>query len=77
MEDNILYSPREMIDLLSKHNVSVLKKENQNYLLVQMTGKTTYVSLSDETDSLFHIFELISELIIHLESELEKDQLKE
>ena len=63
MEDNILYSPKEMINLLAKHNVSILKKENKNYLLVQMTGKTTYIPLSDETDSLLHMFELISELI--------------
>ena len=74
MEDDILHSPREMIDLLSKHNVSILKKENENYLLVQMTGKTTYVPLSDETDSLLHIFELVSELIVHLEYELAKDE---
>ena len=73
MEDNILYSPKEMINLLAKHNVSILKKENKNYLLVQMTGKTTYVPLSDEVDSLPQMFELISELILHLDEELEKE----
>lgn len=73
MEDDILYTPKEMIHLLSEHNVSILLKENKNYLLVQMTDKTKYIPLSDETNSILHLFELISELIVHLVFELEKN----
>ena len=74
MEDNILYSEREMLISLSKHNVGIIRKKNKKFLLAQFTSETTYFAIGNETDSLSELFTNMSETMIEVHNALkEKD----
>jgi len=66
MGDNILYSPRELVILLSRYNISVIRKENQKLLLAQFTSEKSYIPLGEPTDSYIDIFILMCEVAIQV-----------
>lgn len=70
MDDNILYSVKEMVTLLSKQNISLVHKKNDKLVLGQFISENTYIPLNTETDSFEEIFILLSEMAIE---SLEKD----
>ena len=64
MDDDILYSIREMISLLSKQNISLVHKKNDKLIVGQFISENTYIPLNTETDSFEEIFILLSEMAI-------------
>ena len=74
MRDNILYLPREVVLLLSKYNISVIRKEDDSLILAQFTGEKTYVSLGDKTKSYTEIFTLMCEVAIQIHFTLEDEE---
>jgi len=74
MEDNILYSPREVVVLLSKYNISVIHEEDDSFLLVQFTGEKLYIPLGEKTKSHIEILELMCEVATQIHFTLKEKE---
>ena len=76
MGDDIIYNAIGLAPLLSKYNISIIKKENGKLFLVQFTSETTYIPLGDAMDSYVELCELASEVGIQIHFTI-KDKEKE
>lgn len=77
MEDDILYSLREMVVLLSEYNISVIHEEDGSFLLVRFTGEKLYIPLAEKTKSYAEILELMCEVAsqVHFTLKEKKDNV--
>jgi hypothetical protein len=66
MGDDILYSPREIAALLSKYNISIIRKEDESLLLVQFKSEKSYIPLGEKTKSYIEIFKSMCEVAIQI-----------
>ncbi len=66
MGDDILYSPKEMATLLSKYNISIIRKEDGSLLLVQFTSEKSYIPLGEKMQSYAEVFKLMCEVAIQV-----------
>jgi len=62
MGDNVLYNAIGLTTLLSKYNISVIKKDDDGLLLVQFTSETTYIPLGEITNSYSELWALACEV---------------
>ena len=62
MGDDVLYNAIGLATLLSKYNISVIKKEDGRLFLVQFTSETTYIPLGDAMDSYVELWKLACEV---------------
>lgn len=74
MEDDILYSPREMIVLLSKYNISAIQEDDDSLLLVQFTSEKSYIPLGEKIGSYTEILELMCEVAIQVHFTLKEKE---
>ena len=66
MGDDALYNQLGMATLLSKYNISIVKKDNGQLLLVQFTSDTTYIPLGYAAASYEELWKLACEVTIQV-----------
>ena len=62
MGDDVLYNAIGLATLLSKYNISIIKKEDGRLLLAQFTSETTYIPLGEAVNSYAELWELACEV---------------
>ena len=72
MVDDLLFSVKEMLTLLSKQNINIVHKKNGNFVVGQFISENTYIPLGDETESPIELVTQICEIMIELNEEEEK-----
>jgi len=77
MGDDALYSQLGMASLLSKYNISIVRKEDGTLLLVQFTSETTYIPLGYAVSSYEDLWKLACEVTIQVHyAAIEKKEKK-
>jgi len=66
MGDDVLYNAIGLVTLLSKYNISIIRKEDGRLLLVQFTSETTYIPLGEAVDSYDELWELACEVAVQV-----------
>tara|TARA_Y100001973_G_C4937348_1_gene203942 strand:- start:56 stop:289 length:234 start_codon:yes stop_codon:yes gene_type:complete len=66
MGDDVLYNAIGLATLLSKYNISIIRKEDGRLLLVQFTSETTYIPLGEAVDSYDELWKLACEVAVQV-----------
>ena len=66
MGDDVLYNAIGLATLLSKYNISIIKKEDGRLLLAQFTSETTYIPLGEAVNSYGELWELACEVAVQI-----------